>query len=189
MNNSELMNLKGLVSIRQGDDLIVNNAENKFTNIGLMGILSCIAHQGCGNNSSSYWKLPSYSWSIYIGTNTANITTPTLTALITPIGTAPGTAPTTKTMSNKLGAADGIWEVTWTSTWTAGTVSGVVGEVGLYLQWANQTTFRWTAFGVDVNPPAAMGNRLAVADGEFTQFTLDNTKPLAIDWKIQLSFG
>lgn len=179
--------IDGLVSIRHGN-LELIDVHNKFTNSGLLGILSCTAFSYGSLYSPFYWRLPSFAWSIYLGSNTASVTTPVMTALTSPIGTAPGTAPNTKTMSVKSGATDGIWEVTWTATWTAGTVSGVVGELGLYLTWANQTTYRWGSNG-DINPGQSMGSRLSVADNEFTQFTLDNTKPLAIDWKIRFSFS
>jgi hypothetical protein len=180
--------IDGLVSIHNGD-LNLIDVHNKFTNLGLLGILSCVGFGYVQYYNPSYWRLPSNTWSIYLGSNIASVTTPTMTALTSPIGSAPGTAPNTKTMSIKSGATDGIWEVTWTATWTAGLVSGVVGELGLYLTWSQQSAFRWNTYNTDYNPGQMMGSRLSVADGEFTQFTLDNTKPLAIDWKIRFSFS
>ena len=184
---SESFYADGYVTIRQGDDIIVKDAHNKFTNIGLVGILSplCISTPGSGGGGYTM-NTPSANWSMYLGSNISNPTTPVMTALVNPIGAAPGTAPNTKTLAVKSGATDGIWSVTWTCTWTAGTVSGIVGEVALYLSWFQTTTFRWQG-GVSTTP--LMGNRLSVADNEFTQFTIDNTKPLVIDWKIQFSFS
>jgi len=181
--------IRGLVTIKQDDMIYADNVPNKFTNQGLSGILSGIASYGVSNGAYSqyWWYLPSTTWSMYIGTNTATATTPAMIALTNPIGAAPGTAPNTKAISVKNGTTDGIWAVTWSCVWTAGTVTGTLGEVALYLQISQNMTYKWQPN--NYNGGVFMTNRLSSADGEFTSFAIDNTKPLSIDWKIQFSFN
>jgi len=178
----------GLVTVKQGDTILLDNVHNKFVDNGLKGIISLLAVQFLGRNGGNgYMAAANAAWNIYLGTNTTTVTVPTMTALIAPIGTAPGTVATTKSLSVKDGTSDGIWNTIYTASWTAGTVTGTVGEMALYLNWPSATTFRWTG-----DPSStivwSMGSRLSVADSEFTSFTIDNTKPLTIDWKIQFSF-
>jgi len=183
------MIIQGKVTIKQGDKIIVKDAINHFVDAGLKGILSTMLFSRMGS-SDSYWRLWAYSWNIYLGSDTATTTSTTMTSLVSPIGTAPGTPPDSKTISVKDGSADGVWEITYTATWNAGSVSGTVGELALYLKAPDKTDFRWEFLAVaDYDPSEVMVSRLSSADGDFSSFIIDETKPLTVDWKVTFSFA
>ena len=108
-----------------------------------------------------------------------------MTALVSPIGTPPGTAPNSKDgyLSNP---SAGVWRVVYSATWDAGAISGTIGEAALYL-----TTVAYFSFGDNDwfcnESDGRMVSRLASADGAFSAFVIDDTKPLTAIWTIELS--
>ena len=186
---NEYIKFKGLVSAHQDNKLIFTNVPNKFTTEGMKSIVGWLNMQfHYGNTTNSTLCLPAYSWSIYLGTGGA-ATTVDMTALATSIGTTPGTVPNTKSIAFKDGTSDGIWDIIFTGTWNTGTITGTVAEMGLYLTKPNAYTYNWSSYGTSVNGGVAMVSRLCTGDSEFEAFTIDNTKPLTIDWKIRFTFG
>jgi hypothetical protein len=190
----EEINITGLVSCRQGDEVIFENAPNKWVSSGLLSLMAWTQFgyvYGGTYGGWSYYLMPYYGMRIYLGTNTSTATLFSHTALQAPIGTAPGTAANTHTQTIGDGTSTGIWSTTYTATWNAGAITGTVGEMALYLTQNTNTAAAWgwsgnqTAYDVG----RAMFSRLAVADSEFTQFTINTAKPLTIDWKVQLSFS
>lgn len=192
------LDIGGFVTITSGEDVICKDVHNHFTNNGMRGILSVPAYQGrtysvIPTTAYAGFYLPAYNneWSIYLGTDISNATDPaTTTALVSPIGTAPGQAPSVNSVAARDGTSDGIWEAQYTALWVAGTISGTVGEAALYLKWPAATTGRWGDDATTLfNPPASLGARMAVADGDFTAFTIDTSKPTVVDWRLRFAFA
>jgi len=190
------INYSGIVTVKQGNDIVFENAKNHFTTYGMQTIpcflnLNYILQNG--GTYTNYTGLCSNNWSMYIGTNTSVATTPGMTALNAPIGTTPGTAPSAKSSVVIDGTSTGIWATIWTGVWYPGTVIGTIGEMALYLCYCNTTTANGWNFtsgsNASVNVTAGMFSRLSVADGDFQAFAIDTTKALSIDWNIQLSYA
>lgn len=187
------INFQGLVSARQGESILFSDARNKFVAEGqklFLSFLNLQGHQGINSAGTGGIYMPAYNWSMYLGAgNTA--TTEAMTALVTPIGTAPGTAPSTFSISFKDGASDGIWDIIYSATWNTGVITGTVEEMGLYLTKLGNYTYNYTINSQNtyIDGGRAMMSRLSTSDTEFTGFTIDNTKPLTVDWKIRFTFG
>lgn len=176
--------IEGLVTIRQGDKIIAKDVPNHFVDQGLKGIISTIISTGTA--WQKYWLLWYNGWHVYLGSDTATATAHGTTALTTPIGAAPGTAPDAKDASTTDGSGDGIWNVVFSATWNAGTVVGTLGELALYMKAPDQSGFGWSAN--NYNPAEVMVSRLSSKDADFSSFVIDNTKPLTVEWKVQISF-
>ncbi|MDD3494217.1 MAG: hypothetical protein PHZ19_12055 [Candidatus Thermoplasmatota archaeon] len=182
----DAIELRGVVDIRQGKKYLCRNARNHFVDGGLKGIISTIIFN---NVDHGYWYGPANTWNIYIGSDTVTSTVTTRTELQSPIGVAPGTAPDIKSITGVHdGGSDGDWYATWQATWNPGTVSGTLGETALYMSMPDKTAFGWGVKG-GYSPPAVMVSRLSNADGDFSSFSIDDTKPLTIDWTVHLQFA
>ena len=189
MKKKHGMLIQGLVTIRQGDRVIVRDIPNHFVDNGLKGLISQIINAGHDSGGShTYHYLWENGWNMYLGSDTTTVTTTTMTALVSPIGTAPGTSPNSKSGSLKDGSTDGVWNGVFLATWNSGTVSGTCGELGLYGKPpTNQTAFGWRPT-YTYNPTAAMFSRLASADADFSSFVINTDVPLTVEWKVQCSF-
>lgn len=185
--NTEII-MWGEVTIRNGDRVF--KARNHFVDAGLKGLISTLIFADFNAEAASrYWYLFSNTWNIYIGSDTVTPTTTGMTALVSPIGAAPGTAPDSKNVPTiHDGSPDGDWYAIWSATWNAGTVSGTLGECALYMKSPDMITFGWVIAGT-YNPTVVMVSRMSAADGDFSSFVIDNTKPLVVDWTIHFTFA
>lgn len=178
----------GKVEIRNGDTVI--NAKNRFTQSILAHISNILM---LGRISGTYvgnyfWNGPIHNYNIYIGTDTGTLTAYNTTALIVPIGTPPGTAPNTITGSTS-NPSNGVFQMSIVATWNDHTVSGTVGEMALYLELTTALKgYQWGLWADNLVGSYLLGSRLSSADGSFSPFTIDNTKPLVITWTIKVSF-
>ena len=174
--------IQGFVDIQNGDTHI--KAKNKFTQSLLKHIMNFIS---CANNTTYVnMALGTFSYNMYIGTDTTTPTAYNTTVLTSPIGTSPGTGPNILSGSS-TNPLTGIFKVIVTATWNAGTVTGTVGEMALYLNaFDTLQGFGWNAQATQTGNRLAC--RLAVADGDFSAFTINPSNPLIISWTIQLSF-
>lgn len=182
------INIRGYVEIRNGDTVI--NGKNKFVQ-SLLGHISNIMTLGrisWTQASSLFWRGPMYSLNMYLGTDTVTTTTYNTTALYSPIGTSPGTAPNTL-LGSTVNPSNGVFQIVITATWNTGTVSGTVGEMALYLNLTPALKgYQWGGSSTQEYGAVQLASRLAVADGTISSFIIDNTKPLAVTWIIQVSF-
>lgn len=182
------LSLKGRVSIWQGEDedkeVKVDRAKNKWVDAGLKGLLSALI----GSVFRGYDPY-SYAWArdfkIYIGQDTVTTTTHNLTALVDPIGSTPGTAPNSTSGEDRTNPATGEWHTAYIAIWDADSVSGTVGEVALYLRAFNNLTAGWSSGSY---LPLVMVSRCSVADGDFTQFSIDTSKSLTVYWEVMISY-
>ena len=177
MNEIEII---GKVEFRNGDRVI--RARNHFVDKGGMLIVSFLGSKD--TSYVNYARLPVYEWSIYLGSDTSTPTTHDMTTLVSPIGSSPGIAPNSNNgyLSNP---SAGVWRVGYSATWDAGTVSGTVGEVALYLKTTSYFEFGKKPWYCNTGPE--MVSRIASADGAFSAFVIDDTKPLTVTWVIELS--
>ena len=183
MNEIEII---GKVEFKNGDKII--RARNHFVDEGAKLIVSFLGAKdtyGYYGNYPQNAALPTWSWSLYLGSDTSTATTHDMTALVSPIGASPGTAPNSKDgyLSNP---SAGVWRVVYSATWDAGTVSGTVGEAALYLCKAQYFAFEQTKWAVSYSHQS-MVSRLASADGAFSAFVINTSKPLTATWVIELS--
>ena len=174
----EKIKISGKVRVENGD--VVIEGKNHFTDPMMKTIISFL---GADYGYSQDKPMPTYSWNIYIGSDTATATTHDMTALASPIGTSPGVEPNTKhgALSNPEA---GIWRVIYTAVWDSGTVSGTLGELGLYLKTTSYFEFGKTDWYCNTGPD--MVSRLASADGAFTAFTINTSEPLSVTWTIEV---
>ncbi|GAJ23812.1 unnamed protein product, partial [marine sediment metagenome] len=133
-----MINIRGFVTIKQGDKVLIEKAVNHFVDAGLKGLISTIIGKHVQGYSSKigYWYLWQYEWQMYLGQDTALPTVHDMTEVQTPIGGAPGTPPDSKNVTVKNGGAggdaDGIYHVKYIATWNAGSLPAVtLGEAGL----------------------------------------------------------
>jgi len=188
--NLEEVKIEGRVTIRQGDEILVNNARNHFVDVGLKSIISIIIFSNIYSAYNVKYYLPSNSWNIYLGSDTTTRTVTTMTELMAPIGTAPGTPPNSKSITSiHDGTPNGDWYAIWQATWNPGTVSGTVGEAALYMKNSDKNTFQWGVTGSSYNPSVTMTSRVSSADGDFSSFIINTALPLTVDWKIRWYFS
>lgn len=182
--------IRGLVTVKQGDRIIRKDVPNHWVDQGLRAIISqIIARRWYSTTYPTSYYLWANSWHIYLGSDTTTPTATTMTGLVSPIGTAPGTPANSESGSTHDGSTDGIWSVTFLATWNAGTVSGTLGELALYERAPNYATFGWEInWGGGVTESEVMVSRLSSADADFSSFIIDDTVPLTVEWTVQFSF-
>ncbi len=187
------MIIRGFVTIKQGNKVIVKKAINHFVDAGLKGLLSTIISGHVGDRGDWYWYLWQSGWQMYLGQDTAIATTYGMTEVQTPIGGAPGTPPDSKNITVKDGGAggdaDGVYHAKYIATWNAGTLPAVtLGEAGLYLRAPTKTSFDWSITST-YTPTLVMVSRLSSADTDFGSFVIDDTAPLVAEWTVEISFA
>jgi hypothetical protein len=183
------INIKGYVEIRNGDTII--KGRNKFlgpflahiSNIIVLGRLSA------GAPSALFWRGPMHSLNMYLGTDTTTSTVYNTPSLYAPIGVSPGTAPNT-IIGNTANPSNGVFQVSITATWNIGTVTGTVGEMALYLNLTPALQgYQWGGPATQEPGAIQIASRLSVKDSTLSSFVIDNTKPLAVTWTVQVSFS
>lgn len=167
--------VSGHVRIENGDRVI--EGKNKITSRFLRELANYIGGHTYSDNHGAmnqYYNNTSYIY-MYLGTDTTTPTNSSTDAMIAPIGptkcsTITGTAWQTGNACN----------VQWMATFNPGTVTGTVGEIGLYLYGDGATLNSFMAtYAIQGSFLAA---RYAVADSEFSAFTIDTTKPVIVVW-------
>ncbi|MCJ7768441.1 hypothetical protein MUP79_08625 [Candidatus Bathyarchaeota archaeon] len=167
---------------------LVFASKGHIVNQGLIGIINLISSYQAGW-SSNPGLMPSYNWTskttyMRVGTG-GNVTTGTVTGLTTPSATAPDSQAGTASSP-----AGGTYRCSWTATWNAGTLTAItITEIGLFLQiMTGLQSFGQTQYGYN-NTGVALFSRLSAADGDFTQFVVNTSVPLTIEWRLTLTFA
>lgn len=168
--------VSGHVRIENGDTVI--EGKNKITSRLLRDLINFIGGHTFGDNNGTLnraYNNTAGNW-VYLGTDTTTPTNSSTDALIVPIG-----SPTKcSTISSNAWNTGNVYYVQWMATFNPGTVSGTVGEMGLYLYCGGSTLNSFmSTYSLQ---SSAMVARYAVADGEFTSFTIDTTKPVIVVW-------
>ena len=168
------------VLVYQGDKLLFKS-KGHIVNQGLIHLINHIS-------ANSFNLAPSINWSamgqgvMHVGTG-VGVTTGNMTSLAADEGTDP---------DSQSGAtsspAGGSYRVSWLAVWNAGSLAAInVSELGLRLYLDG---YALNAFGGTSSPAAKVFfSRLSDADGDFTTFLVDVTKPLTIEWRLTFSFA
>ncbi len=184
---SSKIKIEGYVEITNGSNHIVS--KNSIVDQGLLSfvnLFSCNSLQANNNMPAANWSL--FASSMRIGSDAATPTSNSMASLVTPIGAGIGTVPNSQSLANS-NPSNGVWQATYTCVWNAGSVSGTLGEAGLFFE-------IWTA-AQGLQPPGGTAaivsalllfSRLSSADGKFSSFSLDNTKPLSITWILRFTY-
>ena len=117
---------------------------------------------------------------IRLGSDTTTPTTYELETLLSMIDVAP-----TSFVPSTDNPSAGVYRAIWTAVWNAGTISGTVGEMGLFCN--IQKTLGTPTITLK-SLTATMWSRLSSADGDFTSFTINETVPLSVEWRIIFQF-
>jgi hypothetical protein len=184
----DFIGIRGTVKIENGEHVVIGKnhwVAQGLETIGSFLLSSCFINPTTAIPNGSTLGGAVYNWSMYIGSDTSNPTTVSMTSLVSPIGTAPGTAPNTKSYSGIYYSTSTTPIVlSYVATWNAGIVSGTVGEVGLYLYIDSYGLTNGTAV---TNP--GLVSRLSVADGSFTAFTINTAAALTVTWTVSLVYA
>jgi len=162
----EVLKVVGIVEIKQGNKTLVKS-KNKIVDKGLKLLASFITR----DESLATSEVPLYDWTILTGRDKTTTTGFLMTDLVDKIDIQPNTKTATKTRYNTG------YDALYTGNWAAGKITQEIGEVALYL----------LSFAEPL-PERIMFSRLSVADGDFTAFTPDPTKPLTINYTIRFMF-
>jgi len=161
---------------------------NHFVNNALYALGYIIMTYIPSGNAAIGTFAPLYPNTMYLGTNTAITTFPTMVGLVAPIGTPPGTGP--HSFSSSYGSITNGYQVVYSATWNAGTVSGTIGEMALYGTFTQ--TYYTGSLSSSINgwgTHTGMLSRLSVADGDFSAFTINTSYPLVVVWTVQFLFA
>jgi len=187
----DFIGIRGTVKIENGEHIVIGR--NHWVGQGLETIGSYLICSHCyvasiqGYSGSYYGVMnsASYSYNIYIGSDTTTATTVSMTGLVSPIGTAPGTAANSQSLGGTYYSTSTTPIVlTYQATWNAGTVSGTLGEAGLYML-VNSYNLTNGANSSSLG----LVSRLSVADGSFTAFTINTSAALTVTWTVNLTYA
>lgn len=171
--------VSGHVRIENGDTVI--EGKNKLTSQFLMNLMNHFAASSGPTACGMMYGRWIYQ-GVHLGTDTTTKTNATTTALTSPIG-APKIEDARSTDSWVTNG--NTWNVAYTAVWNPGSVSGTVGEIGLYLLLdTHMTSGNGT---IQMDGPGRLVSRFAVADSEFTAFTIDTTRPVVISWTLSFT--
>jgi hypothetical protein len=189
--NPRKLQIQGIVTITNGNKIIVEKLNNKFVRNGLRHLASYLLCAYVGHMGWGGWTAwGSYSPNILFGKNN----TPTLfthddllsTISLSPIGIG-GTG--------IIASSDGSYvKHTFTATWSAGTLntflsgSESIGEVGLFLNSFTNLSPGWSYVSkqnVNYTYPSALFCRIGLEDDAFVP---DTSNPVGIEWEIGVSF-
>jgi len=162
----EILKIIGIIEIRQGKKVIVRS-KNKIVDKGLKLLAAFITREESLGSS----EVPLFNWTILTGRDKTTTTGFLMTDLVDKIDIQPDTKTYSATRYNTG------YDALYTGNWVAGKITEEIGEVALYL----------LSFAEPL-PEKVMFSRLSVADGDFTAFTPDPTKPLTINYTIRFMF-
>ena len=180
--------IEGFAEIQNGDTII--RARNHAVDRLLLSLVNTLSLDNMSGNAFTF----AHTWTtagnpycyMVLGSDPTTPTTNDMTMLVTPKGTAPGTKANVQGIMNTNPSA-GVYQVVYTATWNplSTGISGILGEIGLYLyMWSTLQSAGGTATARSAN----FASRLSVADGDFSSFTIDTSKPVVVQWTIQFSF-
>jgi len=180
----DFIGIRGTVKIENGEHVAIGR--NHWVAQGLETIGAFLVWSGISNPSGATtgpytFYGATYSWNMYIGSDTSTATTVSMTSLVSKIGGGPNT-----------NGYSGVYHststtpivLTYQATWNSGTVSGTLGEVGLYFMINTSGLSNGAAAS---NP--GLASRLSAADGSFTAFTINTAAALTVTWIVSLVYA
>lgn len=184
--------MRGTVTIRQGDKVMVFGAHNRIVSLGIKQLLQWL------NNVASYSGtiyMASFAFNssrVYsrmrIGTDVVTATTEGMSTLSNENTTDANSA---GCVLSKVAA--GQYRAAWTATWNTGVLAGIVcGEIGLYLtgippQADGAFPITNYSYPNSANTPNLF-SRLSSASGDFVSFTIAAGVPFTVEWDLNVVF-
>ncbi len=153
------------------------------------GLIALINYLSCTSSTTYTWGASGYAVggsgvpavpSIRLGTG-GGATVHNTAGLVTIVNTPPSII--SGATSNP---SAGVYRSAWSCTWNAGVIAALtITEAGLYIN----AVFTLQYFGqASVVSTTNFFDRVSVADGDFSQFTIDTAKPLSCSYKINAQF-
>jgi len=179
---NENININGYVTVKQEDEVLVDKAKNKFTENMIKGLI------GCYSKKNIYFDSRSDIWaedmSIRLGYGGLTETFKTMTQLN-------DVYDTTQNEINFYGIETGDWysKVKFTVTYNTENLQNNnitdVNELGLRMRpitqhWANPDG------SVTTSADLTLCARICEGDLSMTPFTVNQSKPLTIEWEYEL---
>jgi len=169
----------GAVSVKIGDDYIVERAPNHFVNAGLKGIVCILTGYSMYYVNSGLSYAWSYQNTIYLGHDTTTATTYATSALTNQEATAcTGWSQGATTVN----AGNNGYYVRRVAQWAPNAFAGSVGEMGLFMRPFNVQGIQ--ASYSNATLPLVMVSRFSNADGDFTTFTPASGKSTTVEWEL-----
>lgn len=188
------VNIRGLVTVRQGDRIIFEQQPNHFVRDGLITLARAFSTPTIGLAKNTQGYFPSKYWTIGIGTNATPIIV-TLTAL----GAQISNAPSAKSLTGFFVSSDNLTKsIRFLAVWGPGILNALLGvnsisEIGLYLNSVKASSSPYiigsgTVTSQSYNLVCAISSAGANSTPDFTAFIPDAAKPVEVEWKIQVGF-
>jgi hypothetical protein len=180
----------GLFIVKQPGRKPIITGPNHIVNDGLEGILRHITwtmEQGSGSRAGA-----SASFVIGFGSDTVTPTTATGTILVTPVSYKPDSTSVVGVSKETEGQFRAVWRAIWNANHFG--ENKTLGEIGLHLNAVkpSQETDPPTKYS-SYNPAnyfdGDLISRVSVADGDFSTYTVDYTKPLTIEYWIRMTMS
>jgi len=169
----------GRVTVQQGDDILVDHAENHIVNLGLNNLMIFLAGSRWTNAlvSNTFYSNRYYA-TMNCGSDTTHGTTYATTDLTNKISTAPSIMSSTAVNAQTTTR----WVIQYIAMWNPGLITSQVGEIALYNGNFTGPPLRWDY--VNTSYSATLFSRVSVADGDFVAFTPNAAQSLTITWEI-----
>jgi len=125
--------IKGFVTVKQEDEVIIDGQENNIVNNFAEHMVGCHVLDSYGDSCNVCLGDGSIDINfMHLGEDTTTVTSGGMDTLVNPIGSGNGTDSNVQSGTYR-GEVNGGVEWLYSSTWDAGTISGTVGEIGLFL--------------------------------------------------------
>jgi hypothetical protein len=177
--------ITGKVTIKCGDEVIVETQPNHMVNQGLKGLisfLSCSSYFGSGNNSIGCYG-PNYGYTMRLGLDTTTTTVATTTELSNKLSVI---LPAVAIGSDAALKSTDYWVTRRTAIFSPGAYVGTIGEIGLYMNMPTTTTNKWSATN-GMHSASILVARMSVGDGDFVSFDYPQDLTLTIEWELGVS--
>ena len=180
-NDPHTFRIQGKVTIKQGDEIIVECKDNHMVNQGMKGLVSLL---GCSafthTAGSQYIYTCSDGNTVYLGNDTTTATTAGLSDLVTKLSTV---TPVLVTGTEAVAGSTTYWFIRRVAHFAPAAYVGTIGEIGLYMRMPTTMTSKWVQSGAATFPLVLVA-RFSVGDGDFTSFSFPQNTTLTVEWEL-----
>jgi hypothetical protein len=180
--------IKDEVLVYEGDKLKFKT-KGHIVDMGLILLINFLS--ASVNNGSYTVQYPSYLWTAKTTYMRLGIGGSITTHGTTGLSNVENTPPSSQSGAN-TNPDQGCYRVSWSATWNAGVLSAItVTEIGLWLCMLGAAltlqNFGWTP--LQQAGSVQFFSRISQADGDFSQFVVNTSVPLTIEWRLTFSFA
>jgi len=193
---SDELQIQGFVTLRQGDEIILDNVQNRWTMAGLTHFASALLGfrvTGGSTNSNLYtatlfFGMGGITQPSYIAAGSSDVATTTATTAITSAIASHAIVGSPVLFSNDLQR----YIFTVTASWSSNTLSKQINEFGLFGRPFNNMGGGWSenyassTVNTNHDKGIALLARISVGDGSFAPIAIDTTMPYSMDWVVML---